>query len=196
MQGTAVAWDALGDAVARADVVVCCTSGQNPVLDEPLVRHALENQPKRERLFVDLAVPRGVASDVAGLDGVTLLNIEDVAAYVASRLDERRREVPAVERIVTEELERFSCSVAARLVAPLVSKLHEQAEEVRQSELLRLKARLSHLGPAEQEELDIMTRRIVSKLLHEPTVTLKAASGTAKGEVLAEAFRELFGIQH
>ena len=40
-----------------------------------------------------------------------------------------------------------------------------------------------------------MTRRIVAKLLHDPTVNLKAAAGTAQGEALAQAFRDLFGLE-
>ena len=34
----------------------------------------------------------------------------------------------------------------------------------------------------------------VAKVLHEPTINLKDAAGTARGDVLAEAFRDLFGV--
>ena len=192
--GAAVAWEALDEAVAAADVVVCCASGHRPVLDGPRARQALAGRPERERLFVDLAVPRSIAAEVAAIAGVTLLNIEDVAAHIASRLDERRREVPAVEGIVDEEVERFASSAAELSVAPLVRGLHERAEDVRRSELLRLKGLIGHLSPAEEQDLDTMTRRIVAKLLHEPTVKLKAASGTPEGAALADAFSTLFGL--
>jgi glutamyl-tRNA reductase len=35
---------------------------------------------------------------------------------------------------------------------------------------------------------------VVAKLLHEPTVQLKDAAGTVRGERLADALRELFGL--
>jgi glutamyl-tRNA reductase len=110
-------------------------------------------------------------------------------------VQERRAEVPAVERIVVDEFERYSTSLAARSVAPLVSSLHDRAEEIRQAELARFESRLRHLGPSEREALEAMTKRVVAKLLHTPTVNLKAAAGTAKGEGLADAFRDLFDLE-
>ena len=110
-------------------------------------------------------------------------------------MDERRAEVPAVERILVDEFERYSTSLAARSVAPLVSSLHDRAEEIRRAELARFEARLSELSPAQRDALEAMTKRVVAKLLHTPTVTLKAAAGTARGEGLAEAFQDLFGLE-
>jgi glutamyl-tRNA reductase len=48
------------------------------------------------------------------------------------------------------------------------------------------------LPDEQRESLDAVTRGVVAKLLHEPTVRLKEAAGTARGERLAEAIRELF----
>jgi glutamyl-tRNA reductase len=42
--------------------------------------------------------------------------------------------------------------------------------------------------------LDALSRSLVAKLLHEPTVRLKEAGGTARGERLGEATRELFDL--
>ena len=61
--------------------------------------------------------------------------------------------------------------------------------------MARLAGRTRELGPAERDAVETMTRRIVAKLLHEPTVNLKAAAGTARGDVLADAFRDLFGLE-
>jgi glutamyl-tRNA reductase len=181
-------------ALGQADVVACCTAGEGPLLDLGLVREALAARPGRTLLLIDLAVPRHIDPDVAGLDGVTLLNMDDVSRFISSRVDERRAEVPAVERIVADEVERYGKSLAARSVAPLVSSLHDWAEEVRLAELARFESRLRHLGPDEREALEALTKRVVAKLLHPPTVNLKAAAGTAQGDALADAFRDLFDI--
>jgi glutamyl-tRNA reductase len=175
--------------------VASCTSGDGIVLSSAGVQAALATRPGRPVLLVDLAVPRDIDPDVANIPGVTLLNMDDISAFVTSRVDGRRAEVPAVERIVAEEVERYETSLAARAVAPLVSALHDRAEEIRASEIARLEGRTRELGEAERELLETITRRIVAKLLHEPTVNLKSAAGTARGEALADAFRELFGLE-
>jgi glutamyl-tRNA reductase len=182
-------WHQLAPALAAADVVFCGTSGEGLLLGEDVVRHALAARPDRPLALVDLAVPRDIDPAVAGISGVTLFNMDDVGRYIASRMGDRRAEVPAVERIVAEEVDRYNLAMAARSVAPLVAALHDRAEKVRQAELAR-----AGEGPWDAAAVDALTRRVVAKLLHDPTVNLKAAAGTTKGDALAEAFRDLFNL--
>jgi len=67
-----------------------------------------------------------------------------------------------------------------------------RAESIRRAELERQRARLDALGPEAREIVDTVTRRTVAKLLHEPTVRIKDAAGSPRGERLAEALRRLF----
>jgi glutamyl-tRNA reductase len=193
--GNSVGWSELGSALARADVVACCTAGDGVLIGKGALEEGLPTRGGRPVLLIDLAVPRNVEPAVANLPWVTLLNMDDISDFVRSRLDERRAEVPAVERIVAEEVDRYSTSLAARSVAPLLSALHDRAEEIRQAELLRIGTKMTADGSLEREALDAVTKRIVAKLLHAPTVKLKAAAGTAKGEALADAFRDLFDLE-
>jgi len=193
--GRAASWAGLEAALAQADVVACSTAGEGTVLTASVVRKAMASRPQRAILLIDLAVPRDVDPAVAGLPGVRLLNMDDLSAFISSRVDERRAEVPAVERIVVDEFERYSTSLAALSVVPLVASLHDRGEEIRRAELARFEARFRHLGPEEREAIEAMTKRVVAKLLHTPTVNLKGAAGTARGEVLADAFRDLFGLE-
>jgi glutamyl-tRNA reductase len=192
--GQAAAWEDLVNAVAGADVVVCSTSGQATLLAAGTVLDALAARPQRPLLLVDLAVPRDIDPAVAGLPGVTLLNMDDVGRFVTARAAERLAEIPAVELIVAQEVDRFNNSLAARSVAPLVTALHDRSEAVRQAEMERFARRLHGLGPEQLEAVEAVTRRVVAKVLHEPTVNLKEAAGTARGDVLADAFRDLFGL--
>ncbi|HXW79224.1 MAG TPA: glutamyl-tRNA reductase [Acidimicrobiales bacterium] len=193
--GNAVGWSELGSALARADVVACCTAGDGALIGKAALEEGLSSRRGRPVLLIDLAVPRNVEPAVASLPWVTLLNMDDISGFVRSRMDERRAVVPAVEQIVAEEVDRYSTSLAARSVAPLVSALHDRAEEIRQAELLRSGSKISVEGSPEREALEAVTTRIVAKLLHAPTVNLKAAAGTAKGEALADAFRDLFDLE-
>lgn len=188
--GRALPWDQLGVALAAADMVVCGTSGEGLLISEEAVRQALAARPDRPLVLVDLAVPRDVDPAAVLVPGVTLFNMDDLSRYIAAKVGQRQAEVPAVERIVAEEVHRYNSTMAARSVAPLVARLHERAEQVRQAELARLGDRA-----LDTAAVDALTRRIVAKLLHEPSVNLKAAAGTAKGDVLAEAFRDLFDLE-
>lgn len=193
--GKVIAWSEVAAALANADFVACCTGGDAAVVVAESLEPVTRERSGRPMFIVDLSVPRNVGPDVASLPGVTLVDMDRLAKYVAVRAEDRRAEIPAVEGIVAEELERYASSVAERSVAPLVAMARRQAEAYRRDELARAARRLVALDPAQMEAVDILTRRVVAKLLHEPTVNLKAAAGTARGEAMADAFRELFGLE-
>jgi glutamyl-tRNA reductase len=58
----------------------------------------------------------------------------------------------------------------------------------------RFSARLSGLDPREREAVEALTKGILGKLLHEPTVQLKEAAGTPRAERLGDAVRTLFDL--
>src|SRR5262249_42899930 len=143
---------------------------------------------------VDIAVPRDVDSAVATLPGVTLLDLDDLRDWAAKGIEKRAAEAESVRVIVTEEVERFVVDVTSRQAAPLVAQLHERGETIRQSELERYAARLASLEPAQRAALEALTKGIVAKLLHTPSVRLRDDAGTPSGERNAAAVRDLFDL--
>ena len=85
-------------------------------------------------------------------------------------------------------------SATAREVAPTIAGLRERIESLRLGELERQRGRLEGLDPKQREVVEAVTRGVMAKLLHDPTVRLKDAAGTARGERLSDALRELFDI--
>jgi len=149
---------------------------------------------ERPLLVVDVAMPRNVDPAVAELPGVELFDVDDLRELAEGEMAARRGEVEGVRRIIAEELERYRTGVRARDVAPLVAALRAKGEEVRSAELDRHGSLLAGLEPEQAEAVRALTRRIVAKLLHEPTVQVKQAAGTPKGERLAESLRLLFDL--
>jgi len=58
----------------------------------------------------------------------------------------------------------------------------------------RFSARLAELDPQQREVVEALSRGIVAKMLHSPTVRLKDAAGSARGERLSGSLRELFDL--
>jgi len=190
----AVGLSKLDEELARADLVLTSTAAPDVVLDVARVGRTMRSRPDRPLLVVDVAVPRDVDPAVADLEGVSLLDVEDVRRFAEARMSTRRGEIPAVRAVLTEELERYRASYAARSAAPVVAALRMRAETIRRAELDRQRARLEALGPEAREIVETVTQRTVAKLLHEPTVRIKDAAGSPRGERLAEALRSLFDL--
>ncbi|MEA2685305.1 MAG: glutamyl-tRNA reductase [Actinomycetota bacterium] len=186
--------DELPAALAEADVLLSSTGSPTVVLGAAEVARVMASRPSQPLLIVDMGMPRDVDPGVRALSGVTLLDLVDLRAFVEAGLDERRKEVGRVREIVADEVGRFQDAVAERQAAPLVTALRDRAEDLRLSELARYRNRLEGLDPRQQEAVTALTRSILGKLLHEPTVRLKESAGSARGERLAEAIQELFDL--
>ncbi len=192
--GTPVRLDELPGHIAQVDVLLTSTGASSVILEHGDLDGIVGGRGGRQLLIVDIAVPRDVDPAAGDLDGVTLLDMDDLRQFAEVGIRERQREVTAVEAIVDVELNRYVDESTARLVAPLIRQLHDRASEVREGELERLAGRLGELDDRQRAVVEALASGIVGKLLHEPTVRMKDAAGTARGERLAEAMRDLFNL--
>ncbi|MGC1511945.1 MAG: glutamyl-tRNA reductase [Acidimicrobiales bacterium] len=189
--GRAIRLSELPEVLSEIDVLLTSTGATSVMVEHADIEPVMAARGGRELLIVDVAVPRDVDPHVAELPGVTLLDMDDLRAFAQIGLDERRREVSIVRDLIDDEVARYREVATARQVAPLVTEVRDHVEAIRVAEVERVGRRLA---PGERDALDAMSRSLVAKLLHEPTVRLKDAAGTPRGERLAEALRELFGL--
>jgi glutamyl-tRNA reductase len=190
--GRTIPFGELRTALAQADVLLTCTGSGGTLIDFELLRSAREATTS-PLLIVDIAVPRDVAPEVTDLDNVTLLNLDDLRDWAGRALLLRRGDPPG-QRDRLREVERFGIEATARQAAPLVSQLHQRAEAIRRAEIERFTARLSTLDEAQRAALEAVTKGIVAKLLHTPSVKLKDEAGTPQGERNAATVRDLFDL--
>ena len=194
VSGSVTEFYRLAESLVEADVVVTCTGAGSTVIDADMVKNAMLQRPDRPLFIVDIAVPRDVDSDVANIDGVTLLDLDNLRDWAARGQAQRATEALAVRDIIVQEIERFNMETTARQAAPLVAQLHERAEAVRAAEIERQNKKLSSLTPEQQDAVDAVTKGIVAKLLHDMSVRLKDDAGTPRGERNSAAVRDLFDL--
>jgi glutamyl-tRNA reductase len=193
--GRAVGLDEIPDQLVSCDVFLSCTGSADVIVERADIEHVMDRRDGRALLVVDVAVPRDVDPGVGDVFGVTLLDIDALRAQGERSLQQRRAELARVREIITAELDRYRVERAAREAAPIVTALRERAEALRATELQRHAAKLDALDPAARAVVDSVTRGLVNKLLHDPTVRLKDAAGSARGELYADALSELFALE-
>jgi len=194
--GRAVGLTDLPDVLTTADAVLVSTGAATPVLDADLVAAAVGRRESSDAplVVVDLGVPRNVARDVRALGGISLFDMDDLRSHAARALDDRRGALAEATAIVEEEVERYRADSRARGAAPVVAALRAKVDDVREAELARHRARLAGLDDDQWDEVGSVVRDVLAKVLHQPTVTLKEAAGTPRGERLVEALRALFDL--
>jgi len=192
--GHAIPLDELPDALVEVDVLLTSTGASEVLLERADVESVMKRRDGRALLIVDVAVPRDVDPGVAQIFGVQYLDIDALKEFGEQSLHQRRAEVGRVREIIADELDRYRAERAAREVAPVVSLLRRRAEELRRAELERQSAKLASLDPEARAAVESLTRAVVNKLLHDPTITLKDAAGSARGELYADAITDLFAL--
>ena len=190
----AIALPQLAAALDEVDVLLTSTGATSLMVDQAELIEVMARREGRPLLIVDIAVPRDVDPSAALLDGVTLLDMDDLRAFAEKGRRGREAELSSARRVISDELDRYLDQQSARLVAPLVANFRSNAEALRQAEIERFAARLSQLSDQDRETVEALTQGILGKLLHEPTVRLNEAAGTPRGDRLAEALRELHDL--
>ena len=192
----ALTLDDLPAALAAADVVVSCTGAVRPVVSLADVHHALatvqRDEDARPLVLCDLGMPRDIDPAVAGLPGVSVVDMERVQREPSARA--AATDAEAARRIVAAEVATYLAGQRMAEVTPTVTALRQRAADVVEGELLRLEHRLPGLDEVQRDEVARTVRRVVDKLLHAPTVRVKQLASAPGGDSYAKALRELFEL--
>lgn len=183
-------WHELPAALYDADAVITALSVAEPVLD----RSTFAALAPKTRTVVDIGVPRNVAPEAGLLPHVRLYDIDDMQADVHAQVAEKQIVIAQVEALCVEAAEAYGQWLHTRQVVPLITELRQQAETVASLEVEQALRRLPGLNDDQQEIVSQMAHRIVSKLLHAPTVGLKERAANGDHFAYSHAVRALFAL--
>jgi glutamyl-tRNA reductase len=184
-------WSQLGE----VDLLLCSTAAPHPIVLVDHVRPTLGARGDRPLCVLDIALPRDVDPAVGELDNVFLYNIDDLQAVIAASLESRRANLPTAEQLIGRETERYWDWVAGLAAVPVVTDLRSRIEQLREREVAAAMKKLGHLSPEDREAIDQLSRVMMNKFLHEPSVRLKAAAANGRGLGVVDAARYLFGLE-
>jgi glutamyl-tRNA reductase len=121
--GHALPWSALAEALVKADVVIAATAAPHPILTRPVLDDVLLRRPQRPLLVIDTGLPRNVEPGAV----IDLLDIDAIRERQKEGLAQRRAAIPAVERIVAEEVNTWQHWRASLPVESLLKRLYQGA---------------------------------------------------------------------
>lgn len=192
--GRVSAWAALPAAIAQADLVVCSTGSPHPVVGHDVVEAAAQDRPTRMLVLLDLALPRDVDQRCDELPGVIRLDLDTVREQTTGSGDGDA--VRTAEVMVRLDAALFCLRRPRPEVTTAVTALRGRGDAIRRQELDRVERRLSALDTRDRELVEKVTRRIVNRLLHEPSANLgRRPTGCAHGTTeAARVLTELFEL--
>jgi glutamyl-tRNA reductase len=184
-------WRSLGD----VDVLVCSTASPRPVVRVEHIGPAMKARGDRPLCVLDIALPRDVEAKVGELENVFLYDLDDLRAAAAANLDRREEDLPAAERIVAGEVEKYWEWLAGLAAVPVVTEFRSRMDRVRADELARALRGIGGLSSEQVEAVERFSRSLMNKFLHEPSVRLRAAAANGRGLGVVDAARYLFALE-
>lgn len=192
--GASGSFDAVPGELERADIVIASTSSPHHLIGAEELGVVMQARRRRPLLLIDLAVPRDIDPDCGTLPGVTLLDIDGLQKQVKSHLMVRRAEARRAEGIVEEEIQGFAGWLGALEVTPVLAALRARGEAVVDGLLAENESRWEGLTERDRKRVEMLARAAVNRLLHEPTVRVKALDADQRHTRL-QLLRDLFGLE-
>jgi glutamyl-tRNA reductase len=180
----------LDQIAVEVDMIICSTSSASYIFTREMVEGYMRRRKRRPLFLLDLAVPRDIEPEVAGIDDAYLYNIDQLGQIVEQGLKQRMTELPAAEAIIRAEIDRAGSALAAARAGPMIGALALRAEELRARQLQQ--SLPADLDAGQRQQLEQLTRSLTAKLLHGPIRYLREHAEDAALEAMV---REMFELE-
>ena len=122
--------ETLQEEIKNAHIILVATNASEPVIrfDD------LENQPDR-KLIIDLSIPCNVEKSIAGIPGITLIDVDGLSKLKDETLLRRAAEVPKARKIIQSHLEELLDWHEMRKHVPVLKQVKIKLQEIHGSPL-------------------------------------------------------------
>lgn len=197
IHGEIIPFTQLKDHLHHFDIIISATSSSDLILTKDDIKQMMKKRKGLPIVIMDIAIPRDIDPSVQEIDNVFYHDIDSLEVIVKQNMKKREKEIPKVEAIVMEELVSFFSWYNTLEVVPTIKRVREFFEDIRKDELDKIKNKVTDDDFAKLED---MTRRMIGRLLHNPTIKLReiAEQGTNIQEVETHSviLKELFGLNN
>lgn len=193
-QGFAIGLEEIPAHLREADILVASTASPNAIITREMTEQALRARKRRPIFMVDIAVPRDIEAEVAGLEDVYLFTIDDLQSVVNENMENRRQAAREADQLIASEVDRFELQLRTRGAAPTIRRLREEAEHARQHTLEQARRMLAH-GRSTDEVLEFMSTTLTNRLIHAPSQRLRDAAESGDSEII-ETIADIYRLDH
>lgn len=194
-RGEVLPFESFKEHLHNYDIIVSATSSPDLILTLDDLKSAMKKRGYNTTAIADIAIPRDIDHRVREIENVFYHDIDSLKVIVDQNMKKRSSEIPKVEDIIMQELVNLFGWYNSLEVTPTIKSLRQRFEDVREEEV---KKALGKFSPEDAERVEMITRKIINKLLHQPTIELKklAENGINEQEfaVKISAVRSLFGL--
>ncbi len=179
------------------DIVISATSSPDFIIDKKDIKTMMKKRRGTPVVLMDIAIPRDIDPESAKIDNVFYHDIDSLKVIVDQNLNKRKKEIPVVEKIVNDEMVAIFSWYNTLDVVPAIRSVREFFEDIKEDELRKIRNKVTD---EDFLKLEDMSRRLIGRLLHNPTIKLKelAESGTDFQKVMTYTMilKDLYNLEN
>ncbi|MCG7541970.1 glutamyl-tRNA reductase [Pseudoalteromonas sp. CO348] len=191
--GSVISLAQLPDALPSADIVISSTASTLPIIGKGVVEQALKKRRHKPMLFIDIAVPRDIESQVSELDAAYLYSVDDLQAIVNENLASREQAAIEAQQIIDVRTQEFSEWQRSLHSVDVIRQYRQSAQEIK-NELVDKAINQLQSGKEADKIIIELANKLSNRLTHAPTRAIQEAAKEGDIDKLAQ-LKQTLGIE-
>lgn len=190
--GEALLLEDIAQYLPSIDIVISSTASPHPIVSFDLVQKALKGRKNHPIFMVDLAMPCDIDPLVAQHEDVYLYTIDDLHSLVEINKASRQQAALEANRIIDLQVNHYMHWLGSQQAIQKLCLFRDNVDKIKIKE--RDKAlQLLQKGIDPKIVIHQLTHNLTQKIMHQPTILLKASVKGAEKKVgtVAELFENL-----
>ena len=180
VEADVIALAQLPERLHQADIVISSTASTLPIIGKGVVEQALKQRRNKPMLFIDIAVPRDIESQVGELDAAYLYSVDDLQTIVSENIASRKQAADEAQQIITQRLKEFAMWMRSLDSVDLIRSYRQDVHDIK-SELVDKAISQLNTGKDAEKIILELANKLTNRLMHAPTRAIQDAA--KKGEV-------------
>lgn len=170
VHGEIIPFQFLKEYIHEFDIIFSATSANDYILTYEDINTAIKKRKGAPLILMDIAIPRDIDPKVRNIDNVFYHDIDSLKIIVDQNIQKRIEQIPIIEKMILEEMISFFSWYNSLEVVPTIKAIRNFFEDIRNDELQKIKTKISE---EDFNKIEDMTRRLIGRLLHNPTIKLR-----------------------
>lgn len=183
----------LPEQLHNADIVISSTASTLPIIGKGVVEQALKRRRNKPMLFIDIAVPRDIESQVAELDNAYLYSVDDLQAIVSENMATREQAAEQAKHIILQRVNEFELWLNSLQSVDLIRDYRREVTQAKDDLVTRALGQL-HTGKDAEKVIVELANKLTNRLMHAPTKAIKDAAQSGEINELAN-MKRILGIE-
>ncbi len=174
----------LKEQINESDILIVSTGANLPTINHT---HIPKNRPL---LILDLSMPENVDPAVKNIEGVTLVNVDELSKITDKTIETRRKEIPKAEKIIDTYKNDFNEWIASRKYVPAVNALKVSLQTIQKDVINHQSKKLDGINP---DHVEIITSKVIQKITTQFVKHLKQDDTAA--DVSIDVISKIFNLE-